>query len=722
MLDINNYIEKDDFSCSICFNEFDSGAHAPICTSCGHTLCKECINLLSVSNSLICPIDKKKIIFTNGNRTAKNQYDNNIILKLKRLIDCSYINIKPLAGISFYFCEDCQNFISSYVKLVHTTAGHKLISIFQYGRKYTEDILKKFLNFDENETGDSLQIINNLNLFVILRYFSDPQIFSISSNFFFQDSIDENEIIYEKNYIFIGQTISDSKFKNDSKIFQLTKLVFKMSMENDIKNNSKIEIDEFTLKKGVYMSNNKEIIYGLFLLDREKNFKRVIGVLKDSVEGTLFFGLINFNLKNQNINSPGSEHTFILKFGLILSGSYFYFGKFNSWEYPNYNLISGEQVNLNTNKIIRKNGEAIKGLLAYEETITRNKFFTCTSESFSSGKPVLDTVLNSSVFYLVEFNYKNKPDDMKQINRKLYACDPDFFDFSGIDFENYYIKYLSNGTELNDEFKIEPIINSLHEFADTYNKEEVNDFSDFKNFHYMTFENTVITFLKPFANGTKMKFLPGRNNFSFILSQNLYKSKDSKFYSGYLFELKEEYKIDDKKLAEIKNINNLFKLKSYFLQDLFKNLEFFINCMVHLLLESPKYFDLYYQDFKLENDERVMENIYYKFDCEAGKVTQYDPITKAEKLENSQKLKTMKIYEFFPDINKPEIKRTVLNKFFTSTVNEAVSSLENKIINPNNNNQPMSQRNLISEEYNNTKKVPQVNQKVKSNTCRCMIF
>src|SRR4051812_38270674 len=119
MLNINLYIDRDSFCCPICCNEFNLDIFQPLCISCGHTLCKDCINKLSVNNIIVCPIDKKKINLSTGNNSIKNRFDNNIVIKLLRLLDSSHINCKMLAQIQFYYCQDCKEFLSNFIYEIH---------------------------------------------------------------------------------------------------------------------------------------------------------------------------------------------------------------------------------------------------------------------------------------------------------------------------------------------------------------------------------------------------------------------------------------------------------------------------------------------------------------------------------------------------------------------------------------------------------------------------
>ena len=42
-------------------NDFDIISNRPLCISCGHTICKICVNKLYTGNTITCPIDKKRI-------------------------------------------------------------------------------------------------------------------------------------------------------------------------------------------------------------------------------------------------------------------------------------------------------------------------------------------------------------------------------------------------------------------------------------------------------------------------------------------------------------------------------------------------------------------------------------------------------------------------------------------------------------------------------------
>ncbi len=88
-----NFDKEDLLICPICCNEYNELKNKPICISCGHTICQECLYKLNTNNSIMCPIDKKKINFTNPNT---NQSINKDIINIIQLSEKFYLDCKRL--------------------------------------------------------------------------------------------------------------------------------------------------------------------------------------------------------------------------------------------------------------------------------------------------------------------------------------------------------------------------------------------------------------------------------------------------------------------------------------------------------------------------------------------------------------------------------------------------------------------------------------------------
>lgn len=56
------------FNCPVCWLKYNKNIHMPISLSCGHVVCKLCINKLMInSNTLICSLDKNSIVIDLNN-------------------------------------------------------------------------------------------------------------------------------------------------------------------------------------------------------------------------------------------------------------------------------------------------------------------------------------------------------------------------------------------------------------------------------------------------------------------------------------------------------------------------------------------------------------------------------------------------------------------------------------------------------------------------------
>ena len=47
-------IDVDDLECQICYQEFNTDRRTPMTSSCGHTICKECVDRLTTQECPLC--------------------------------------------------------------------------------------------------------------------------------------------------------------------------------------------------------------------------------------------------------------------------------------------------------------------------------------------------------------------------------------------------------------------------------------------------------------------------------------------------------------------------------------------------------------------------------------------------------------------------------------------------------------------------------------------
>jgi hypothetical protein len=374
MLNINLLIDRDIFCCPICCNEFDLFQYNPICITCGHTICKICLDKIKQVNTLVCPIDKKKInLPAKENKMIKNQYENNIIIKLLRVIDCSYIDLKPLTALQFYFCQYCDKYISKYLKNVHSQAGHQVLG---FREKLSFTISEDMMCFSPRK------LISNKctsfdTLTVLLMYFYNSDIFKTYS--LYSKEVFHTEHHYDEKFSFIGHRISFLEERNN--IFECLKITLTEEIEQK---------DKACLiyKAGFLITKQKEIIYGMFIFDKYNKIYKGFGIFKD--ENTLYFGFMNF--------SNNMEITF--KAGILLNGNNFYFGFFSDTDaYPLFKLVDGEKTQLkgNYSEIYNRN---LKSPVV--ETFKNNTFFKITNKKIGKKQKVLDNSLNTLIQYRID--------------------------------------------------------------------------------------------------------------------------------------------------------------------------------------------------------------------------------------------------------------------------------------------------------------------------------
>jgi hypothetical protein len=633
---MTDLFDREIFSCPICCNEFNPTTCPPYCISCGHTLCKACIDKLSSNGSYICPIDKKKILLNTKNKFVKNQFENIVINKLMRILEVSNFDIKLFTEFNFFFCETCDYFISNFVKDVHVTALHNVISFKSFKNKKEENFLnlvkeKKFKEIDENQ-------LMNLNMFVLLRYFYDFNLEKIISNN--EHDAPRNEHHFYTAYSFIGHKIKnvEDDLLNYDNIFYLTKFILSHSnFEEDV------NLKSF-FKKGVYISKNNQVLHGIFLLHTGNVIVRAIGILKDNKN--YFFGVINFHFNLQN-----DLYDLDPTYGIYINDTDFYFGKFfnklqqfnteeefleqkshrNISNFTNFNFQSGEITNLKNKQTKRKNKDMIDYM---EENLFSNQFFSIDIESqiFQFSKKVFITSLEIENTHTLNYFYIDEESIFKR-NKSEGSSD-----FSNFEEKKIFIQHISIKS-LGEELILKPLENF-----------EINEI----NFIDLKIKDLYLSLTEPFSKPCYIKFNKFQEN-SIIISTEIVKNDNEK-YSGYLFTFNQEEiptngknKIIDANSGNIENIKIFFDLKDFTIKNLNigDNFNIFVNSISSFLTESPSNVNnlqIFYHTFDSLKNEK--QGAYYYLNFQDGEIVFTDPENNIEKTFYSQKMIHLKIHEF----------------------------------------------------------------------------
>lgn len=738
---MTDLFEREIFSCPICCNEFNSITCQPYCISCGHTLCKSCIDKLSSNGSYICPIDKKKILLNTKNKFVKNQFENIVINKLMRILDLNNLDLKLFTKFDFVFCETCDLFISNFLKEVHLTALHSLISFKNFSRKNQENFM--YLIKDKEITENQLR---NINMFVILRYFYNFNLDKFISNF--ENDSTFNEHYYYTAYSFIGCKIKNVdedilNLKHDN-IFFLTKFILSYSnCEEDAKLKS-------IFKKGAYISKNNQLIHGIFLFHSGNVIVRALGILRD--DKNYFFGVINFIFNTEN-DLYDLEPTY----GLYINQKDFYFGKFiNSLhqikteeeflEHKSYKNISpsekfnfhcGEVTNLKNKQTKIKNKDQVDFT---DENFYSNQFFSIDIETqkFQIFKKVYVTSQESENTYTLNFFYLNLSDE-SFLNQSKSEVSCEFSDCDQ-NINKIFIEYISIKS-LGEELQIKPLENF-----------DINEI----NFIDLKISDLYLTLKEPFTKPVYIKFNKFLEN-SLIISSQIVKNDNEK-YSGYLFRLNEEYISDNgngknnivdanpTNFKNIQNIANFFNLKDFTVNNFNKDnfFDMFVNSISSFLSEHPskvKNLQIFHHNFDSLKNEKF--GGYYHLNFQDGEIVYLDPENNLEKIFYSQKMIDLTIHEILNYITnfdilqiieslcvEPckteliEVKNNQDNEedFKLKLLTELNNSFENEMIenkNPDESNFKSQKTGVKLIENNQTLSNLENKKKI---SCRCLIF
>ena len=366
------YLESDYISCSICSEIYYSkvGKNA-IILNCGHTLCKECLLDMIKRGRKTCPSDNKII-----NIDENNLIENKIIKTIIELLKIT-INIKSLSKLYFYYCSTCQQFISSFSAKVHKTINHKITTIDSYSYEWFDYF---FQNLNE------LPISNVIKIFLVLYFFQSPYLTKMV-----KIKVNEKKLYNKNKFKFYGETLE----KNSSNEKLYTILI------NIFSNNNKLSAN-LTLKKGILMNENYQIIQGFFLEYENKNFI-LKGLCIFNFESFSYFGLIKFSMYPISIG-------FTLEVGILNDSDTFYFGKFSddSREFPLYELENGEKIYFENN-IIKVQKKDKKKNEEYFEYFENNKYFLLQKFNNNSYKISLSN-------NIIKSNFSAKIDILTNIN------------------------------------------------------------------------------------------------------------------------------------------------------------------------------------------------------------------------------------------------------------------------------------------------------------------
>ena len=370
---ISSVIYADSFSCLVCLEQFyDLEQNVAVVLECGHTICKKCLKNILNSGRKLCPIDNRtEIKLPNAN----NYIENKIIQKAITLNYNLKINPKSLTKLYFYYCFECNLFLSSYCAEVHKIINHKITSISSYTNEWFDYI-------SENIT--LRKTTNKIKTYLILYYFQNPNILKLK-NFEIKEKFSCNK----KKFTFYGETI---KIKNENKKLYLILL-------NLLSNNNSDE--NYSLKKGMLIGENNQVIHGYFVIYSgiEKYIIKALGI--SNFEGIIFFGIMKFA-------AIPLYSGFFLDIGILYNGISYYFGKFleKKIEYPRYEFEVGEQITFQENyiEVIKKNRKKNED---YPEYFEENKYFKLEDEGINKKLILTENIIKSKNLNEVEIILNN---------------------------------------------------------------------------------------------------------------------------------------------------------------------------------------------------------------------------------------------------------------------------------------------------------------------------
>ena len=396
-----SFLEKDCLSCPICFELYYSeDDKKAIVLECGHTLCEKCLNDNINKGREICPIDNTTKVSLDHEHLIENKVIKNFLQIIQQKIQFK-MNINSLSKLSFYYCDDCDQFFS-----LHSIKIHKLIhhvkSVFSYSFDWFDYISQNI---------NSSNITSIIKFFLILYYFQSP--FLIKNQ---KLTINYSFFCNEGKYVFHGEQIERN---NENK--ELYSILINVICDNLFSN-------KCILRKGILLRNNFEIIQGYFTSNSGSNEVINNGLCAFNIENLSYFGLIKFNEESKN------PYGFALDMGILYDNNTFYFGTFSETvEFPKYEFNSGEIIftenQITKVKIKKKYSE--ENQEEYFECLEDNKYFlirnagennlrVCLRNDIIKSDPPAEVTLlmnkDFSDFQSIEINIPNNNDNSKSGN------------------------------------------------------------------------------------------------------------------------------------------------------------------------------------------------------------------------------------------------------------------------------------------------------------------
>ena len=370
---ISSVIYADSFSCLVCLEQFyQIEQNVAVVLECGHTICKICLKKMLNKGIKLCPIDNKTEI---NLPNEFNFIENKIIHKSIALNFNLKINIRPLTKLFFYYCSECNNFISSPCAEVHKIINHQVTLISSYTNEWFHYISDNISNH---------KITNKIKTYLVLYFFQSPYILKMQN---FQ--IKENFLCNKKKFTFYGETINK---KDENKRLYLILLSLLSNNNSD---------ENYSLKKGILIGENGQVIHGYFVIYSvvEKYIVKCLGIA--NFQGSTFFGIMKF------VAIP-LYSGFSLDIGILDNGISYYFGKFleKKIEYPRYEFEVGEQITFQENfiEVIKKNRKKNED---YPEYFEENKYFKLEDEGINKKLILTENIIKSKNLNEVEIILNN---------------------------------------------------------------------------------------------------------------------------------------------------------------------------------------------------------------------------------------------------------------------------------------------------------------------------
>lgn len=585
-----NIIDEDYISCPICLEVYYANENKiPLCLECGHTLCKKCLESLSKNQILECPIDKRRINFSLSNQM---KVENLIIKDSISIIKSLQINVKPLTKLSMYYCNACDMFISNWTKDIHWAANHEIQSIPQY-------TYKCFIKIYNNIEG---KVITPVLQMYFLAYFYQSDNFKQIKKF----KIIQILKINNKRFTFYGEN-----YLMTDKNMHMFKILRCMLTNNEE------GFANFTIKKGIIIGINSQIMQGFFLFNWNNPNIVVKGFGVLNYQDISFFGLVSL--------IPDPDHSgFAFDFGVIKDNFTFLYGIFNHNfnEYPLYSLAYGEEITL-----------TIKGI-----HVIRKKFSHESEEE--PGEPILEIPSNNQFFMYTNNHLKFKPAITNITNCHI------LFQYNNSQCEfSKNLKEISFIMEINNSSIIKNLKVKLKDYESSYdydyNEKSINDW-----YIILNSVNILISSTKEIKDVkedkkeyriTNDEDEVSKNN-SVIISDD-FDYDNRKNFNGYKISPKGE------ELKQILQDIAKFKLKNI----IYKGTKF-LNLLEELLTFQLIHSKIEYQIFNFYTLSRVNNGDYLTINCEKGVIKCHYPLSlKSNAMFYNDDIKTMIVLNLLPD-------------------------------------------------------------------------